>query len=46
VHERRNTSNSKSKKKSEGKGHAKPKKEGYSKPFNDSLGSKGGKGKK
>jgi hypothetical protein len=26
--------------------HAEPKKEGYSKPFDDSSGSKGGKGKK
>jgi hypothetical protein len=28
------------------KAHANPKKEGYSKPFNDSLRSKGGKGRK
>jgi hypothetical protein len=46
VHERNNTSNSKSKKKGKGKVHAEPKKEGYSKPFDDSSGSKGGKGKK
>jgi hypothetical protein len=46
MHERSNTSNSNFKKKGKGKLHAKPKKEGYSKPFNDSLGSKGGKGNK
>jgi hypothetical protein len=28
------------------KAHANPKKEGYSKPFNDASGSKGGKGRK
>jgi hypothetical protein len=36
----------KSKHKDKGKGHANPKKEGYSKPFNDSSRSKGGKGRK
>jgi hypothetical protein len=46
VHESTSTSNSKSKQKGKGKVHAKPKKEGYSKPFDDSSDSKGGKGKK
>jgi hypothetical protein len=44
--ERKNTSNSKSKQKGKGKAHAEPKKEGYSKPFNGSSCSKGGKGNK
>jgi hypothetical protein len=43
VHESSNASNSNSKEKIKGKAHAEPKKEGYSKPFNDSSGSKGGK---
>jgi hypothetical protein len=38
--------NHKSKNKDKGKAHANPKKEGYSKPFNDSSESKGGKGRK
>jgi hypothetical protein len=46
VHERNITSNSKSKKKGNGKVHAEPKKEGHSKPFDDSSSSKGVKGKK
>jgi hypothetical protein len=46
VHESNNTCNPKTKKKGKGKAHAEPKKEGYSKPFDDSSGSKGGKGKK
>jgi hypothetical protein len=46
VHERSNACNLKTKKKGKGKVHAEPKKEGYSKPFDDSSGSKGGKGKK
>jgi hypothetical protein len=36
----------KSKDQYERKAHANPKKEGYSKPFNDASGSKGGKGRK
>jgi hypothetical protein len=46
VHENNNTSNSKSKHKSNGKAHEKPKKEAYTKPLNDSSGSKCEKGKK
>ena len=46
VHESSDTSNPKTKQKGKGKVHAKPKKEGYSKPFDDSSGSKGGKGKR
>jgi hypothetical protein len=46
VHEISSTSNSNSKQESKEKAHADPKKEGYSKPFDDSSGSKGGKGKK
>jgi hypothetical protein len=38
--------NQKSKEKHQRKAHANPKKEGYSKPFNDASGSKGGKGRK
>jgi hypothetical protein len=38
--------NQKSKNQDKRKAHANPKKEGYSKPFNDSSGSKGGKGRK
>jgi hypothetical protein len=34
------------KNKDKGKAHGNPKKEGYSKPFNDSSRSKGGKGRK
>ena len=41
-----NHQNQKSKHKYKGKGHANPNKEGYSKPFNDSSRSKGGKGRK
>ena len=41
VHERNNTSNSNSKQKGKGKVHVEPNKEGYSTPFDDSLGSKG-----
>jgi hypothetical protein len=36
----------KSKDKYKRKSHANTKKEGYSKPFNDACGSKGGKGRK
>jgi hypothetical protein len=46
VHDGSSHQNHKSKHKDKGKGHANPKKEGYSKPFNDSSGSKGGKGRK
>jgi hypothetical protein len=47
VHESSSsTSNLKSKKKYKRKAHAKLKKEEYSKPFDDSSGSKGEKGKK
>jgi hypothetical protein len=46
MHESNNTSHSKSKQKGRGKMYAEPKKEGYSKPFDDSLSSKGGKEKK
>jgi len=46
VHESSNTPNLKTKKKGKGKAHAEPKKEGHSKPFDDSSSSKGGKGKK
>jgi hypothetical protein len=46
VHDGNNSQNQKSKIKGKTNSHAEPKKEGYSKPFNDSLGSKGGKGKK
>jgi hypothetical protein len=46
MHDINNTSNSKSKQKIKGKLHANPNKEGYSKPFDDSSGYKGGKGKK
>jgi hypothetical protein len=45
VHDENNSQNSKSKSKGKGKTHAKPKKDGYSKPFNDFSGSKGGKSK-
>jgi ABC-type Zn2+ transport system substrate-binding protein/surface adhesin len=38
--------NQKSKYKDKNKEHANPKKEGYSKPFNDASGFKGGKGRK
>jgi hypothetical protein len=38
--------NQKSKDKDKRKAHVNPKKEGYSKPFNDASGSKGGKGRK
>ena len=46
LHENNNTSNPKSKHKVKGKAHSEPKKEGHSKPLDDSSGSKGGKGKK
>jgi hypothetical protein len=46
VHGRSNTCNPKTKRKGKGKAHAEPKKEGYPKTFDDSSGSKGGKGKK
>jgi hypothetical protein len=43
VHDGRNYQNLKSKPKGKGKAYAELNKEGYSKPFNDSSGSKGGK---
>jgi len=43
VHERSNAWNLKTKKQGKGKVSAKPKKEGCSKPFDDSSSSKGGK---
>jgi hypothetical protein len=46
VKDGRSHQNKKYKNKYKGKGHGNPKKEGYSKPFNDSFGSKGGKGRK
>jgi hypothetical protein len=46
VHDRSSSQNPKCKHKGKGKAHAEPNKEGYSKPFNDSSGSKGGKNKK
>jgi hypothetical protein len=46
VHESNNTFNLKSKQKGKGKAHSEQKKEGNSKPFDDSSSSKGGKGKK
>ena len=46
VHEINNACNQNAKQKSKGKAHAKPNKEGHSKPFDDSSSSKGGKGKK
>jgi hypothetical protein len=45
-HDVNNSQHHKLKKKGKEKAHADKKKEGYSKPFNDSLGSKSGKGKK
>jgi hypothetical protein len=45
VHDGSNSQNPKSKRKGKENAHEKPKKEGYSKPFNDSSGSKGGKSK-
>jgi hypothetical protein len=46
AHDGNNSQNQRSKQKGKGKAYVEPKKEGYSKPFNDSSGSKGGKGKK
>jgi hypothetical protein len=46
VHDGNSSQNQKSKVKGKTKSHAESKKEGYSKPFNDSSGSKSGKGKK
>jgi hypothetical protein len=46
VHDGSSHQNHKSKDKDKIKSHANPKKEGYSKPFNDASGSKGGKGRK
>jgi hypothetical protein len=43
MHDGSNSQNTKSKLKGKGKVHAEPNKEWYSKPFNDSLGSKCGK---
>jgi hypothetical protein len=45
VQEGSSDQNQRSKHKDKGKEHANPKKEGYSKPFNVSSGSKGGKGR-
>jgi hypothetical protein len=45
LHDGNNSQNPKSKRKGKEKAHADPKKEGYSKPFNNSSGSKGGKNK-
>ena len=46
MHDGSGHQNQKSKDKDKRKAHANPKKEGYSKPFNDASGSKGGKGRK
>jgi hypothetical protein len=46
AHDGNSSQHQKSKKKGKEKAHAEQKKEGYSKPFNDSSGSKSGKGKK
>jgi hypothetical protein len=46
AHDDNSSQHQKSKKKSKEKIHVEKKKEGYSKPFNDSSGSKSGKGKK
>jgi hypothetical protein len=46
MHDGSGHQNQKSKDKDKNKSHANPKKEGYSKSFNDSSGSKGGKGRK
>ena len=46
VHENKNTSTPNSKLKGKGKVHSEPKKEGHSKPLDDTSSSKGGKGKK
>jgi hypothetical protein len=46
FHERKNKCNLKTKKKGKGKVHFKHKKEENPKPFDDSFGSKGGKGNK
>ena len=43
LHDGRSSQNPKSKRKGKEKAHVDPKKEGYSKPFNDSSDSKGGK---
>jgi hypothetical protein len=45
VHDGKNSQNPKSKRKGKEKVHVDPKKEGYSKPFNDSSSSKGEKNK-
>jgi hypothetical protein len=45
AHDGKNSQHQKSKKKGKENVHAEQKKEGYSKPFNDSLGYKSGKGK-
>jgi hypothetical protein len=46
VHDGSSSQNPKSKRLGKEKVHADPKKEGYSKPFNDSYGFKSGKSKK
>lgn len=46
MHDGNHNPNHKYKYKEKGKAHAKPKKEGYTKPFNDSFGSEGEEGKK
>lgn len=46
LHESNNTCNPKTKKTCKGKTHVEPKKEGNSKPYDDSSSSKGGKGNK
>jgi len=46
VHDGSGHKNNKSKEKDKREAHANPKKEGYSKPFNNASGSKGGKGRK
>jgi hypothetical protein len=46
VHDGNNSQNPKSKRKGKEKVHEDPKKEGYSKPFNDSFRFEGGKSKK
>jgi hypothetical protein len=46
LHDGSSHQNKKYKYKDKMKSYANPKKEGYSKPFNDASGSKGGKGRK
>jgi hypothetical protein len=46
VHDHSGHKNNKYKDKDKRKAHVNLKKEGYSKPFNDVVGSKGGKGRK